>query len=91
LVGIPLEMVHGTPRLIFIYLSGVLSGSVSASVFDSSVHLAGAGGGVFALLSAHLANIILHYASMSRPRSIAFDTPIQGCQMAYFQTKNPDL
>ena len=68
LVGIPLEIVHGSMRLILIYTSGVLAGSVSASVFDSSVHLAGAGGGVFALLSAHLSNIILHYASMSRPR-----------------------
>ncbi len=68
LVGTPLEMVHGSRRIIFIYLSGVLSGSVSASIFDSSVHLAGAGGGVYALLSGHVSNIILHYSSMSRPR-----------------------
>ena len=67
LVGVPLEIVHGTMRLALIYFSGVMAGSVSASVFDSSVHLAGAGGGVFALLSAHLSNIILHYASMSNP------------------------
>ena len=43
-LGIPLEMVHGFCRLALIYLSGVCAGSVAASVFDSSVVLAGSGG-----------------------------------------------
>ena len=66
-LGIPLEMVHGFFRLVLIYMSGVFSGSVAASVFDSSVVLAGCGGGVFSLLSAHLANLVLHYETISRP------------------------
>ena len=67
LLGIPLELVHGVCRIMFIYGAGVLSGSVAASVFDSSVLLAGCGGGVYALLSAHLANVLLHHESMARP------------------------
>ena len=67
LLGIPLELVHGFCRILFIYLAGVLSGSLAASIFDSSVLLAGCGGGVYALLSAHLANVLLHHESMARP------------------------
>ena len=67
LLGIPLELVHGFCRILFIYLSGVLSGSIAASLFDNSVLLAGCGGGVYALLSAHLANVLLHHESMANP------------------------
>lgn len=67
LVGLPLEAVHGSWRILLIYASGVLAGSVAASIFDPHVRLAGAGGASYALLSAHLANVILHHASMSRP------------------------
>ena len=67
LLGVPLELVHGVCRIVFIYLAGVLSGSVAASIFDSSVLLAGCGGGVYALLSAHLANVLLHHESMANP------------------------
>ena len=67
LLGIPLELVHGFCRIMFIYSAGVVSGSVAASIFDSSVLLAGCGGGVYALLSAHLANVLLHHESMANP------------------------
>ena len=67
ILGVPLEMVHGFFRIALIFLAGVFSGSVAASVFDSSVVLAGSGGGVFSLLSAHLANLVLHYDTISRP------------------------
>ena len=67
LLGIPLELVHGFCRILFIYLSGVLSGSIAASLFDNSVLLVGCGGGVYALLSAHLANVLLHHESMANP------------------------
>jgi len=67
LVGIPLEVVHGSFRVALIYGCGVLYGSMAASLFDPYVRLAGASGAAYALLSAHLANIILHHHSMSRP------------------------
>ncbi|CAH1971798.1 unnamed protein product [Acanthoscelides obtectus] len=64
LVGLPLEMVHGTGRTALIYLSGVLAGSLGTSVFDDRVYLVGASGGVYALLAAHLANVLINYDSM---------------------------
>ncbi|XP_026468573.1 protein rhomboid-like [Ctenocephalides felis] len=63
-VGLPLEMVHGSSRVAAVYLAGVLAGSAGSSVFDPEVCLVGASGGVYALLAAHLANVMLNYASM---------------------------
>lgn len=64
LVGLPLEMVHGSTRIGIVYMSGVLAGSLGTSIFDSNVCLVGASGGVYALLAAHLANILLNYNNM---------------------------
>ncbi|XP_055377175.1 protein rhomboid [Condylostylus longicornis] len=64
LFGLPLEMVHGSGRIACIYLSGVLAGSLGTSIFDPDVCLVGASGGVYALLAAHLANVMLNYNSM---------------------------
>lgn len=63
-VGLPLEMVHGSWRVGCIYMSGVLAGSLSTSVFAPEVSLIGASGGAYALLTAHLANVMLNYRSM---------------------------
>lgn len=63
-VGIPLEMIHGSCRVALVYLSGVLAGSIAASIFDTNAVLVGASGGVYALLAAHLANIVLNCACM---------------------------
>ena len=41
LVGIPLEVVHGSFRVALIYGCGVLYGSMAASLFDPYVRLAG--------------------------------------------------
>ncbi|XP_055538581.1 protein rhomboid isoform X1 [Wyeomyia smithii] len=64
LVGLPLEMVHGSTRIGCVYLAGVLAGSLGTSVFDPEVYLVGASGGVYALLAAHLANVMLNYRNM---------------------------
>lgn len=64
LVGLPLEMVHGSLRVGIIYMAGVLAGSLGTSVFDPDVYLVGASGGVYALLAAHLANVLLNYNNM---------------------------
>nr|KAG5714618.1 hypothetical protein BaRGS_000106 [Batillaria attramentaria] len=63
-VGIPLEMVHGSFRIFIVYMAGVLAGSLGTSVFDMNAFLVGASGGVYALLAAHLANILLNYSQM---------------------------
>lgn len=64
LVGLPLEMVHGSGRVALIYVAGVVAGSLGTSVFDTDVYLVGASGGVYALLAAHLANVLLNYNNM---------------------------
>ena len=63
-MGLPLEMVHGSARIGTVYLAGVLAGSLGTSVFDTDVYLVGASGGVYALLAAHLANVLINYNSM---------------------------
>lgn len=59
LLGIPLEMVHKWWRVLVVYLAGVLAGSLGTSVVDPTVKLAGASGGVYSLVTAHIASIIM--------------------------------
>lgn len=64
LYGLPLEMVHGSTRIAVIYMAGVLAGSLGTSVIDSEVYLVGASGGVYALLAAQLANVMINFGQM---------------------------
>ncbi|GFG28877.1 hypothetical protein Cfor_06254 [Coptotermes formosanus] len=59
MLGIPLEMVHGWWRVLLVYLAGVVAGSLGTSVSDPAVYLAGASGGVYAIIAAHLASICM--------------------------------
>ena len=61
-LGLPLEMVHGSTRLGLIYTAGVLAGSLSTSVLDPGVCLVGASGGVYSLLAGHTANILPNFS-----------------------------
>jgi len=60
-VGLPLEMSHGSLRIGIVYTSGVLFGSLATSTFDPNMYLAGASGGVYSLIMAHLASLILNW------------------------------
>ncbi|KAI5613775.1 rhomboid-related protein 3 isoform X3 [Silurus asotus] len=64
LVGVPLEMVHGAFRIGLIYICGVLAGSLVVSVVDMAAPVVGSSGGVYALVSAHLANIVMNWSGM---------------------------
>lgn len=64
MLGVPLEMVHRWWRILLIYLSGVLLGSLVVSITDPLVYLVGGSGGVYALIAAHLANVISNWAEM---------------------------
>ena len=44
-----------------VYISGVLAGSLGTSLTDPDTYLAGASGGVYALIAAHLATLILNW------------------------------
>jgi rhomboid-related protein 1/2/3 len=59
MLGIPLEMVHGWWRVLLVYLAGVIAGSLGTSISDPKVYLAGASGGVYAIIAAHLASICM--------------------------------
>ncbi|EEB13444.1 conserved hypothetical protein [Pediculus humanus corporis] len=61
MLGIPLEMVHHWWRVLFVYLAGVVAGSLATSVSDPSIYLAGASGGVYAIMAAHVASIIMNW------------------------------
>ncbi|KAH8380313.1 hypothetical protein KR009_009925, partial [Drosophila setifemur] len=64
LFGLPLELVHGSLRTGVIYMAGVLAGSLGTSVVDSEVYLVGSSGGVYALLAAQLASLLLNFGHM---------------------------
>ena len=59
MLGIPLEMVHGWWRVLLVYLAGVVAGSLGTSIFERTAYLAGASGGVYALIAAYLVSIVL--------------------------------
>jgi membrane associated rhomboid family serine protease len=74
ILGIPLEMVHRWWRILLVYTCGVVAGSLATSITDPDVYLAGASGGVYALITAHLANVISNWGEMEVPalRLVAF-------------------
>jgi rhomboid-related protein 1/2/3 len=47
-----------------VYLSGVLAGSMGTSIASPNIYLAGASGGVYALITAHIATIIMNWKEM---------------------------
>lgn len=57
-LGLALELVHNWWRVSFVYLSGVLAGSLGHSL-SSTNSLAGASAGVYALITAHIATVIM--------------------------------
>ena len=60
-VGLPLECSQGTIRTALVYIMGVLAGSLSTACLDPHVYLAGASGGVYSLILAHLSTLILNW------------------------------
>ncbi|XP_017863636.1 PREDICTED: protein rhomboid isoform X2 [Drosophila arizonae] len=82
--GLPLELLHGSGRTAVIYLAGVLAGSLGTSVVDSTVYLVGASGGVYALLAAQLANLLLNFGQMRQGFAQLFAVLIfVSCDLAY--------
>ena len=65
ILGIPLEMSQpgwiGSGRVAIVYIVGVAFACLSASVIQPTRALVGASGGVYAILWAHLATIILNW------------------------------
>ena len=72
LVGVFLEMEQegwqGSFRVMFVYFSGVLAGSLGTSLSDPDTFIAGASGGCYALIAAHLATLALNWQEDSAVR-----------------------
>ena len=64
LLGLPLEIVHGPWRIGLVYLAGVLTGALATTLTDPNEFLAGASGGVYALMLAHLPTLIMNWQEM---------------------------
>lgn len=58
-LGVALELVHCWWRVGLVYVSGVVAGSMGTSITNPRIFLAGASGGVYALITAHIATIIM--------------------------------
>lgn len=58
-LGIALELVHQWWRVSLVYLAGVVAGSIGTSIVNPYKCLVGASGGVYALITAHIATIIM--------------------------------
>lgn len=56
--------VHCWWRVALIYLAGVAAGSMGTSIYSPKIFLAGASGGVYALITAHVASIIMNWKEM---------------------------
>ncbi|XP_030625403.1 rhomboid-related protein 1 isoform X3 [Chanos chanos] len=67
MIGVPLEMVHGILRISLLYMTGVVAGSLTVSITDMRAPVVGGSGGVYALCSAHLANVVMNWAGMRCP------------------------
>ncbi|KAL5961790.1 Rhomboid-related protein 2 [Taenia solium] len=63
-LGTLLELVHKFWRVGIVYLLGVIAGSLAHSISDPFVALAGASGGCYALIGAHVATIITNWKTM---------------------------
>jgi len=66
-LGVLLEMVHKWWRVLIVYFAGVVAGSLATSLTDPDYYLAGASGGVYALITAHMATVILNWSEMELP------------------------
>lgn len=55
------NLITGWWRVMLVYVSGVLAGSLWTSVIRPSVYLSGASGGVYALITAHLGTVIMNF------------------------------
>lgn len=66
-VGIPLEVVHKFHSIFIIYIGGAIGGALGNSIADPHSYLAGASSGCYALIAAHLSNLILNWEEMKSP------------------------
>jgi len=57
----PQPFILGWWRVLLVYMSGIIAGSLGTSIFLPGVYLSGASSGIYALISAHLATVIMNF------------------------------
>lgn len=72
LLGVLLEIVHKWKRIAIIYFASALGGSLFTTVLDNGNFTVGASDGVYGLMFAHIATIILNWSEMERKFSKLF-------------------
>lgn len=63
-VGIPLELAHKFEPVFIIYMGGIVGGALGNSIADPHSYLAGASSGCYALIAAHLSNLIINWTEI---------------------------
>lgn len=64
LLGIPLEMVHGSFRICLLYQIGVICGSLCSAVGDVYTNVVGSSGGGYCIIGVHVANLIINWTEL---------------------------
>jgi len=64
IIGMLLEMVHGTPPVLAIFIIGATSGGLMTGIMSPDKLVIGASGGDYALVFAYLGNLLLNWDSM---------------------------
>eukprot|EP00048_Salpingoeca_helianthica_P017886 m.239506 g.239506 ORF g.239506 m.239506 type:complete len:790 (-) comp22615_c0_seq1:29-2398(-) len=64
LVGLPIEMAHGSLRVAALYVAGVTGAALGHSLSLTKAPLVGASGGVYALIALWLADIIINFREL---------------------------
>ena len=65
-IGVLLELIFKW-RICFVFLLGIISGSLASSVFDPYVKLLGSSGGSYALIGAYIILFIRRFREFPRP------------------------
>ena len=80
ILGLPIETVHSSFRILVIYSIGVITGAMFSYIIDKSI-LLGCSGGVYSLVFLHLANLVINFDSFSVKSmliTLAINLPIIG-------------
>nr|XP_023014463.1 rhomboid-related protein 2-like isoform X1 [Leptinotarsa decemlineata] len=67
ILGVPLEMVNRSWKILHLYFLGGITGCLAHAIIDGNTRLGGASGGVYALLTAHLAQVIMNWKNVTAP------------------------
>eukprot|EP00429_Kryptoperidinium_foliaceum_P054152 CAMPEP_0176091590 /NCGR_PEP_ID=MMETSP0120_2-20121206/45878_1 /TAXON_ID=160619 /ORGANISM="Kryptoperidinium foliaceum, Strain CCMP 1326" /LENGTH=506 /DNA_ID=CAMNT_0017425489 /DNA_START=63 /DNA_END=1583 /DNA_ORIENTATION=+ len=92
-LGIPLEGLHGSLRMLVMYNVGVVGGALCYAVTDAHTFVVGCSGGCYALIGISFADLLLNWGQRRfRIHSLVFLTILVGADaVAYLMSLDPEL